>query len=450
MVVDDDPFVVELMKRSLGDGFGEVRSYTGVDKAAQAFEMEEPRLVLLDLHLGEDSGLLLLRAMRERRPNVPVVVITADEDEDLARECLAEGASDFVQKPFTALRLSASVSRAIEGAEREQEMERMRLSMLDEKSAPTAFDSILTQSELMQRLFRLSEVVAQTERDILITGETGTGKDLLAKAIHDISGRAGEMVSVNVAGLDDAHFSDTLFGHLRGSFTGATKDRPGLVEKARGGTLFLDEIGDLSIPSQVKLLRLLQEREFLPIGSDQHVQVEIRFVCATSRPLKQMMEEGTFRRDLFYRLRAQQLHLPALRDRGEDVGLLWTHFLTRAADQLKRKVPEVSEAALAMLRQHPFQGNVRELEAMAFQGASAYKYLISELEMSRILGGQVNSIPESTGTFPELLPKVDEMIDELILEALRRCEGNQTQASKMIGMSRRGMISRIKRHHLEL
>jgi DNA-binding NtrC family response regulator len=453
LLVDDEVAILDFLEIALKDKFEVFIKASSSKAALKDFEEKKPDLVILDLNLGGDSGLDLLDRLQSVDPEVPVIVSTG-EKEDLAKDCLRRGAVDFLTKPVTSLRLVTSVDRALDAYQREKVLNQLQKSLLETSKRPQAFDSMLTVCNEMERLFQLAGVVATTPRDVLITGETGTGKDLMAKAIHDISGRPGEYVAVNVAGLDDNHFSDTLFGHLKGSFTGATRDRQGLVEKARGGTLFLDEIGDLSIPSQVKLLRLLQEREFLPIGSDEHVKVDIRFVVATSRPLDSMMEEGTFRRDLYFRLRAQQLHLPALRERRGDVSLLWEHFLERAASQLGRKAPRVSDEAIGVLEAHNLPGNVRELEALAFQAASAYKYLIEAQQMEGLVGGdtpkRLSSGESKEEDFGRVLPTVDEMIDRLILEALKRTEGNQTQAAKLIGMSRRGMISRMRRNHLDV
>ncbi|NIY18432.1 MAG: AAA domain-containing protein, partial [Nitrospinaceae bacterium] len=237
---------------------------------------------------------------------------------------------------------------------------------------PEAFADIVTADKTMHALFQYIEAVSTTPQPILITGETGAGKELIARSIHDVSKRRGKYVPVNIAGLDDNVFSDTLFGHVRGAFTGADKKRDGLIEQAAGGTLFLDEIGDLNASSQVKLLRLLQEREYFPLGSDTPRRTDARIIVATNRDLQKMQKEGEFREDLYFRLRSHLIRLPPLRERLDDLPLLVDHFLTRAAEGLGRKKPTVTAELFQLLSTYPFPGNVRELEAMIFNAVSTH------------------------------------------------------------------------------
>ena len=272
--------------------------------------------VLLDLSMPHRTGLELLPRIVQEHPEVPVIVVTANAELDTAVQCMREGAFDYLLKPVEDARLVSAVRHALEMRQARGENERLaRALQADGLEHPEAFAAIVTDSPSMHGVFRYVEAIAATPLPVLVTGETGVGKELIARAIHGLSGRTGAFVPVNVAGLDDTLFSDALFGHKRGGFTGADRDRPGLIEQAAGGTLFLDEIGDLAAASQVKLLRLLQEGRYYPIGSDLQKASDARVVVATNRDLAAMQEKGEFRRDLYYRLRSHHVHLPPLRRR---------------------------------------------------------------------------------------------------------------------------------------
>jgi len=287
---------------------------------------------------------------------------------------------------------------------------------------------------------------------VLVTGETGTGKELLALAIHRLSGRSGEFVPVNVAGLDDTLFSDTLFGHRKGGFTGADRDRPGLIERASGGTLFLDEIGDLAAQSQIKLLRLLQEGRYYPIGSDMQKASDARIVLATNRDIHTMQEKGEFRKDLYFRLRTHHIHLPPLRKRREDIPTLVDHFLSKAAESLGRNKPTPPKELRALLGTCEFPGNIRELEGMVFDAVSRHRSGVLSLDSFKEKlgdGGQGDEDQprrqEAKIVFSDSLPSLSEAEETLIDEALRRAQGNQSVAARMLGLSRRALNNRLRR-----
>lgn len=318
---------------------------------------------------------------------------------------------------------------------------------------PAAFANLITANDQMHIIFRIVESIAKTNQPVLIYGETGVGKELMAKAIHEVSGREGEFVPVNVAGLDDEMFSDTLFGHTRGAFTGAMKERRGLVESAANGTLFLDEIGDLGKNSQVKLLRLLQEREFYPLGADAPKRTNARIVVATNQDLNELIHSGDFRQDLFYRLQTHKVDIPPLRERKEDIPLLADHFLERAAEQLDKQIPTPPPQLYTLLSNYHFPGNIRELEAMMFDAVSKHQAKVLSLEVFHQRIEQERGPLNNTATprrkslgvsFGDTLPTLKEATESLIEEALRRTANNQSMAARMLGISQQALNRRVR------
>jgi DNA-binding NtrC family response regulator len=423
--------------------------------------------VLLDLSMPHLSGRELLPAIVQEHPELPVIVLTGANDVETAVRCMKDGAFDYLLKPVDEARLESALRRAIEiGAMRRENSALKRYLLTDALEHPEAFAGIVTAAKSMRAIFQYAEAVAPTPLPILVTGETGVGKELIARAIHALSGRQGPFLPVNVAGLDDALFSDALFGHKRGGFTGADRDRPGLVEQAASGTLFLDEIGDLSPASQVKLLRLLQDSTYLPIGSDVMKRADIRVLVATNRDLRALQASGAFRKDLFYRLQAHHLHLPPLRERREDLPLLVAHFLSKAARELGRQAPTPPRELVPLLQLYAFPGNVRELEGLVYDALSRHRSGVLSLQSFRertglaegSASGPAGAQPGSAGgqagepgaaggglVFPDPLPTLKRTEEALIREALRRAGGNQTQAAGLLGLSRRALNNRLAR-----
>ena len=328
----------------------------------------------------------------------------------------------------------------------------------DDMATVSAFGSIVTNDRKMLSIFRYIEAIAPTSQSVMITGETGTGKELIARALHEVSRRNGEFVSVNVAGLEDFMFSDTLFGHSRGAFTGAERERKGLIEKAAGGTLFLDEIGDLNNNSQVKLLRLLQEGEYYAHGSDKIKVSNARIIVATNSDLEEKMNSGVFRKDLFYRLCSHHIHIPSLRERIGDIPLLVEHFLADSARILGRAVAPVAAETLDILSCYDFPGNVRELKglisnAATFTGATTLTFKNLKHQGAPLLPDASSISYGTTETdctqFASLFgrqPTLQEAEDYLIKEALKASCGNQRAASAMLGISRQALNKRLQRN----
>ena len=436
-------------------GFSHLLTLQDSRQVIDLVRTQRPLLILLDLSMPHRSGEELLQELRQSFPDTAVIIVTAANELDTAVRCMRDGAFDYMVKPVEPSRMVNGVRRAVELFELRQQYNDFKERVLsDTLEHPEAFTDIVTNNTTMLKLFQYLETVAATSQPILITGETGVGKELMARAAHQLSHRSGPFVDVNVAGLDDTIFSDTLFGHTRGAFTGAETARSGLIEQAADGTLLLDEIGDLSQPSQVKLLRLLQENRYLPLGSDVPKKNHARILATTNRDLKAMQEAGTFRSDLYYRLVTHHLALPPLRNRRDDIPLLLDHFLEKSAAQLDKRKPTAPPELVTLLQSHPFPGNLRELEGMVFDAVSKHRARV--LSMERFINHIAPEAPRTAPSpaqetpptaemaFPETLPTLQEMTDRLICEALRRTDDNHTQAARLLGMSRPTLSRRVK------
>ena len=338
------------------------------------FSEQEIEVVLLDLSMPFVSGEELLAMVTKDFPEVPIIVITGSNEVETAVRCMKSGAFDYMVKPVEKSRLISGVRRAIEIRELQRENKWLRAHVLSDKlEHPEIFSEIITNSPAMKSIFQYIEAISLSPQPVLITGETGVGKELVARAIHRLSGRTGTFMPVNIAGLDDNVFADTLFGHRKGAFTGADQTRSGLVEQASGGTLFLDEIGDLSPASQVKLLRLSQDGEFFPLGSDVAKRSDARVLVATNQDLEFLQSSGRFRKDLYYRLCAHHVHLPPLRERREDLPLLIDYFLETASQTLGKKKPTPPKELFILLSTYHFPGNIRELQSMVLDAVSSHQ-----------------------------------------------------------------------------
>ncbi len=453
LLVDDEPLVVASMQALLeAGGIGNTVGCTRSAEVLDRIGRQRFSVVLLDLTMPEPSGLELMPQILESHPELPVIVVSGISDIEVAVRCMRIGAFDYVLKPLESARYLAAVRRALEGRELGEERRRVHDSFFAETvHHPEAFAVILTRSPAMLAVFRYTEAVAPTSLPVLVTGETGVGKELLAQAIHTLSGRTGAFVPVNVAGLDDALFSDTLFGHRRGAFTGATDDRPGMIRRAARGTLFLDEIGELGMESQIKLLRLLQEREYTPLGEDAPRASDARLVFATNRDLEKASAEGRFRKDLYYRLRSHRIHLPPLRDRPGDIPMLVDHLVARAAETIGRRPPRASRELYAWCTRHPFPGNIRELEGLLVDAVLRHESgELTTRGLATAPGENAGSTRMNDEPAADLfaqvdrLPTVAEAEELLINEALRRANGNQTLAARMLDMSRTTLNKRLK------
>ena len=346
-------------------------------------------------------------------------------------------------------RLVASVKKSLLYSELHRENIALKEKLKQqEQQRPDAFKEIISQSPKMESIFSYAMSIAPTSQPVLIRGETGTGKELMARAIHNLSSATGEFVAVNVAGLDDNMFSDTLFGHAKGAFTGAETNRAGLIERAADGTLFLDEIGDLNSNSQIKLLRLLQEKEYLPIGRDHYNTSSARILTSTHVDLWQLQRDGLFREDLHYRLRTHRITLPPLRERKEDLLMLCTYFAKNCSTSLDKKCPTFPLEMIPLLTTYNFPGNIRELQAMIFDaiaqnsnGILPLTSLKKHINRTKISKVPIDSIPI---TFADPLPTLKEATQLLIHEAMKRSKNNQSIAATMLGISQQALSKRLK------
>jgi DNA-binding NtrC family response regulator len=456
LLVDDEQSIVDsvgLMLRS--NGIDNVIACTDSREALAILRRCEVELVLMDLSMPHLPGEKLLAAIHEEMPQVPVIVVTGTNEVASAVECMKAGAFDYMVKAVEESRLVSGVRRAIEIRKLARDYRRLKERMLSPLLAhPEAFSRLVTRNGLMMSLFRIIESVAKSDEPILITGETGTGKGLVAAAVHAASGREGRPTEINVAGENDELFSDTLFGHKKGAFSGAVDDRAGLVKQAGSGTLFLDEIGDLSIPSQVKLLRLLDTGEYYPLGSDLPKRSAARILVATNRDLAALIREGKFRKDLYYRLSTHELRVPPLRERKDDLPLLLDHFLEEACAKLGRRKPAVPPQAQELLATHNFPGNVRELRAMVYDSVSRQDSPV--LALADFKSGMQRKTPLEPGesapsllAFSDRLPTLDQAQELLIDEALKRASGNQSLAAGMLGVSHQALNKRIRQRTLK-
>ncbi len=459
LLVDDEPDFLQGASVTLRMAGFEVLTCQDNGLVLSMLSQQKIGIVLLDILMPGSKGTELLPEIIRATPEIPIIMLTALNSVDTAVECMRLGAFDYLVKPVEKNRLITSVRRAMDLVELRYENSRLRESLLaDGLKHPDLFEDFITGDVKMAKIFHYIEAIAPTPMPVLITGETGVGKEMVARLIHLASGRAGEFVSVNIAGLDEAMVSDTLFGHEKGAFTGAETRREGLVAKAGGGTLFLDEIGDLAREMQIKLLRLLEERTYYPTGSDSLRHSKCRFVVATNRDIAGMRKEGSFRNDLYFRLQSHQIDIPPLRDRAADIPFLIDYFCRQAADELKKPNPIVSPEVYALLSAYMFPGNVRELKNILYDAVSIEKsnrlssaLIADHLVKEGFTPGSMKAMDTGLYTSQEnlsklpRLPTIKDAEAMLMEEALKRANGNQTVAARLLGMERSAFNKRITR-----
>ncbi|WP_243372860.1 sigma-54 dependent transcriptional regulator [Geotalea sp. SG265] len=456
LLIDDEEeilFIYRIMLR--GAGFSEVTTLSDSRKVIPLLQERSVALMLLDLYMPHLGGFELLKEIKDRFPQIPVIIMSAANQIELAVECMKLGALDYFVKPAEKSRLLGSVSRALELHSLRNEVSLLtRHFFSDHLDNEEVFAPIVTRNPAMRRIFRYTEAVAASDQPVLVTGETGVGKEMIVRALHESGKVGGPFMAVNIAGLDDHAFSDTLFGHTRGAFTGADQPREGLIAKAAGGTLFLDEIGDLQPTSQIKLLRLLQEREYYPLGSDTCKKSDARIVVATNRDLKQRVEDSAFRSDLYYRLQTHKIQLPPLRERLEDIPLLVNRFLDEAAAAMGKARPTPPGELAGYLSAYDFPGNIRELKALVFDAVANHQQGVLSLksfkeaigtDRSRRGPDPIASLRQCTGMAGGQMPTLREAEEALIAHALKAAGGNQGIAASHLGISRQALNKRLSR-----
>ena len=463
LLIDDEQAVLDGQKNLLSmHGFTNIEQALTASRARELMLQKDIALAILDLTLERESGFELLEHMTTSYPETIVLVVTGTSDIKTAVECMRAGAYDFLLKGSDASRIPAAVRNALEHRNVRLENARLRQAFVKpELEHPRAFSEFKTASEQMRRIFLYLEAVATLPDPILITGETGVGKEILAKAVHDASGLSGRFVAVNVGGLEDHVVSDTLFGHVRGAFTGADQSRAGLVREAAEGTLFLDEFAELSLESQVKLLRLLDSGEFLPLGADRAERASARIILATNRDLEAALAAGQFRSDLYYRISTHHVRIPPLRERPEDFMPILSHLVEYHSRRLGRDTVEAPPELVRRLAERRLPGNVRELhqlvmnavltgEWQGFRGAGPADQAPSPAAGHALGTGAPDRQQEEVLRPPHVafgtpLPSPAEAVEALLREADRRYPNNRSRAAEAIGLSPQAFANRLRR-----
>jgi DNA-binding NtrC family response regulator len=449
LIVDDELGFCELIQGILAkEGYK-------VDTAISSFEglsllrQNTYDIVYADLKMSEMNGLELLKAIKEMDENIIVMVITGYGTIETAVEAMKYGAYDYITKPFQKDEIKKVTRKAWE---KKQLMDEM-LYLQQEIDRRYCFENIIGKSKAMQDLFEIIKKAAETKSTVLIQGESGTGKELIARAIHYNSPRKRKrLVTINTSALQDTLLESELFGHIKGAFTGAYITKKGLFEIADGGTLFLDEIGDISPNIQIKLLRVLQEREFIPVGGTATIKVDVRLIAATNKDLFKAVQEGTFRSDLFYRLKVITMNIPPLRERKEDIPLLSTHFLKKYTQESKKEIETISPQAMELIMGHDWPGNVRELENIieAAVALETGKTITSKYLYLNKWRGYLKQALEVGKKMPTFQAAKRLFERDYIVNALKRCEGNIAKAARETGIIRPNLYEKIKRYGIRI
>jgi DNA-binding NtrC family response regulator len=429
LVAEDDDLTLELLATVLRSAGHDVTAVADGREALDELARAPFDLVVGDVQMPRASGLELLDELSARAPETPLILVTAYANPGAAMDAIARGAADYLAKPVDVVALRATVARTLERKRLAGENRELRRAAVEPKT-------LVGTSPPMLELYKQIAQVAPTDATVLVTGESGAGKELVARVLHARSRRAaGPFVAVSCGGLAESLLESELFGHERGAFTGALAQRRGLFEAASGGTVFLDEIGDVSLKMQAQLLRVLQEGEIRRVGGDASVPVDVRVISATNRDLAADMAEGRMRRDLFYRLNVVALHVPPLRQRGDDVAALALHFVARHAARLGRPVPEIAPETMARLGAHAWPGNVRELEnALARAVAMSSRGIVLPEDLPAVVSGRP---VEGAAALDDGWPTLDELERRYVDRVLERCEGNRTDAANILGVDRR-------------
>jgi len=448
LVVDDEKLIRWSLKERMTREGHNVREAEDGKAAAAALDAELPELVLLDMKLPDTDGLTILRAILERAPQLPVIIITAYSTVDTAVEAMRVGAYDYISKPFDMDELSITVKRALEASTLRREVkERVR-----EEKARFGLHNLVGKSRPIQEIGMLIRKVSQSQAStVLIRGESGTGKDVIARAIHFESARADKpFMNITCTALQETLLESELFGHEKGAFTDAKVQKKGLFELANNGTVFLDEIGDMSATLQAKLLRALEERTFRRVGGSQDIKVDVRIIAATNRPLEKLIEEKKFREDLYYRLNIITIDVLPLRERREDIPLLVDHFLKRFATEFRKPVNDIAGDALRKLESYEWPGNVRELKNVIERAVLLGSGPVLAAD-DLTLGRNTVAAPEKDKklfSIPAKGFKFDDLEKDIVLQALERTNGNQTKAGELLGMTRDQIHYRMEKFGL--
>jgi DNA-binding NtrC family response regulator len=439
LIVDDEAVAVENLAHAFRKAGYTVTVRTTGSGGMEALEKNRFDVVLTDLRMEHVDGMAILNRALDLDPDTAVVLITGHATLDSAVAAMRAGAYHYIAKPFRLDDVRKVIANAMERAQLLRENRQLRNQVNDGRSGAR----IITQDAAIQRLLETALQIAPTDCNVLITGESGTGKELLARYIHLQSGRAEKpFIAVNCGALQEELLANELFGHEKGAFTGAGEKRSGLIEAADGGTLFLDEISDMSLAMQIKLLRVLQEREVLHLGGTRPIPVDVRFLAATNRDLHHEVEAGYFRHDLYFRLDVVTLQLPPLAERRDDIPLLAYYFLKKVAHRMGRTVVDIDPEAMAMLRDYDYPGNIRELENVIERGvALATGRELTPAQLPPALVDRAVHVVRASG---EQLPTLEEREEQYIRWVLNRTGGNRTRAAEILGIDRVSLWRKLK------
>lgn len=443
LIIDDEPSYLQLMKEFLNqEGYVNVLTEQNPLHVLPLLERTDIDLILLDIFMPEMNGLELLEKIYSVYPGIPVIVITAVHEVQIALKAIKLGAYEFITKPPDTDRLLLTIRRALDTKLLESERDSLRRALLEQKPSRRIFSDIITDSPSMHKVFELAEIFAPTNETIFIAGETGTGKDMIARKIHDLSPRRDKpFIAVNLASISPSLFESELFGYKKGTFTGALEDKIGYFEAANGGTIFLDEVGELPVPLQGKLLRTIQYNEIYRIGDPKPVLLDIRIISATNKDLLEAVNQKEFRADLYYRLNRGYIYMPPLHKRGDDIVLLAEHFLEQGNRTYNKNIRGFSDTVLEALRNYSFPGNVREMENIILNAVakSFDETYINSIDLPR----EYIKPPDNGNHKPKLV-SLDLAAEEHILSVMRTVGNSVQRAAPLLGVSERTLQRRLK------
>ena len=446
LIADDEKNMRWILEKSLKErGFEVIEAKDG-EEAFNSFIDGEPDIVILDYKMPKIDGMEVLKRIKKINENIPVIMITAHGSTDSAVEAMKLGAADYISKPFDVNELNIAIFKALNIEKLNSEIEFLR------NEVSGTFDKkIIGNSQKMHEIFGMIDKVAVTNATILITGESGTGKEAIAGAIHSKSNRKDKpYIKVNCGAIPESLIESELFGYEKGAFTGASGRKPGRFDRAQEGTLFLDEIGELNLSMQVKILRVLQEKEFERVGGTEVLKSDVRIVAATNKNLEKMVEEGQFREDLYYRLKVIPIYIPALRERKEDIPLLSEYFIKKYSEEISKGTLHMDSDAMEILMAYDFPGNIRELENLIERLVilSSNGHISISMLPKDIVKGAF-SYKKDLFVLPEEGINLEEIDESLARQALERSKGNQTHAAKLLGISRHSLIYRMEKYKLK-
>ncbi|QXE91905.1 sigma-54-dependent transcriptional regulator [Geomonas subterranea] len=448
IICDDEVEILRYLSKILSAKGLELEVFSSGTSLMNCLEnrgLDDGDLMLLDVKMPDLDGLEILQRVKRMKLDVPVVMMTAYASINSAIEAMKLGAYDYVTKPFPKEKIFGILEKVLE----RKELLKENIALKDELGIPSATTPLIFSSETFRRVHDMAMLVAQSESNVVILGESGTGKELVASLIHNNSPRAKErFLTINCAALSDTLLESQLFGHVKGAFTGAITAQKGLLEAANHGTLFLDEVGDMSPAIQAKLLRVLQEGDFIPVGDTKAKSVDIRFLAATNKDLEEEVRQKRFREDLFFRLNVISLHLPPLRDRGDDIELLARHFLAKYASRMKRDISDFTREAMQLLKSYNWPGNIRELENAIERAAILTRGSTITAETLPVWRTPPQ-LPEAKQDGGKRLVSLETVEREHILHVLKASGNNKSRAAKILEIARRTLDRKIEEYGLE-